>query len=117
MLHGKHIVFCGDFNIAHNEIDLARPKENEKNVGFLRVERDVLDSIHEKGFTDVFRHKNPTKVAYSYWDMKSRARDRNVGWRIDGFYVDNGFMGNIKEVEILENIQGSDHCPVFLKIK
>ncbi len=114
MLHKKHIVFCGDFNIAHNEIDLARPKENEKHVGFLRVERDVLDSIQEKGYIDVFRSLYPSKVAYTYWDMKTRARDRNVGWRIDGFYLNSSFMRNVKDIKILENVQGSDHCPVVL---
>lgn len=117
MLHKKHIVFCGDFNIAHNEIDLARPKENEKHVGFLRQERDLLDALHKEGFIDVFRNKYPDTVAYSWWDMKTRARDRNIGWRIDGFYVDTSFMGNIKDIQVLSNIVGSDHCPVLLSLK
>jgi exodeoxyribonuclease-3 len=117
MLHKKHIVFCGDFNIAHNEIDLARPKENEKHVGFLREERDLLDSIHDLGYMDVFRFMYPEKITYSWWDMKTRARDRGIGWRIDGFYVDNGFMGNIVDVEIMDNVIGSDHCPVVLTLK
>lgn len=116
MLHKKHVVFCGDLNIAHNEIDLARPKENEKNVGFLRQERDLLDKLHTEGFIDVFRDKYPETVAYSWWDMKSRARDRNIGWRIDGFYVDTSFMRNIKDTQVLSNIVGSDHCPVLLTL-
>lgn len=117
MLHKKHIIFCGDFNIAHNEIDLARPKENEKHVGFLREERDLLDSMHNLGYLDVFRVKYPEKVSYSWWDMKTRARDRGIGWRIDGFYTDNGFMRNIVDIKIMDNIMGSDHCPVVLTIK
>ncbi|MES2623461.1 MAG: exodeoxyribonuclease III [Patescibacteria group bacterium] len=117
MLHKKHIVFCGDLNIAHNEIDLARPKENEKHVGFLRQERDLLDKLHTEGYQDVFRHMYPDKVEYSWWDMKTRARDRNIGWRIDGFYVDSSFMGNIKGIEILGSILGSDHCPILLDFK
>lgn len=117
MLHKKHIVFCGDFNIAHNEIDLARPKENEKHVGFLREERDLLDEIHNLGYSDVFRSKYPEKVTYSWWDMKTRARDRGIGWRIDGFYVDTGFMRNIINIEILDQVIGSDHCPVVLTLK
>jgi len=117
MLHKKHVVFCGDFNIAHNEIDLARPKENEKHVGFLREERDLLDQIHTMGYKDVFRVKYPETVIYSWWDMKTRSRDRNIGWRIDGFYVDNGFMRNISDIQILNNVSGSDHCPVVLTLR
>ena len=117
VLHKKHVIFCGDFNIAHNEIDLARPKENEKHVGFLRIERDVLDLIHKIGYKDVFRALYPETVAYSWWDMKTRARDRNIGWRIDGFYVDESFMGNISDIKVLSDIQGSDHCPVLIEIK
>lgn len=101
MLHGKHLVFCGDFNIAHNEIDLARPKQNENHIGFLRQERDLLDILHKAGFIDTFRKLYPEKVAYSWWDVKTRSRDRDIGWRIDGFYVDSSFMGNIIDVEIL----------------
>lgn len=117
MLHKKHLVFCGDLNIAHNEIDLARPKQNENTVGFLRKERDLLDMIHNEGFVDVFRLLYPETVTYSWWDMKTRSRDRNIGWRIDGFYVDMGFMGNIQDVHILTNVMGSDHCPVLLTLK
>ncbi len=116
-LHKKHIVFCGDFNIAHNEIDLARPKQNENTVGFLRKERDILDLVHKEGYQDVFRHIYPETVIYSWWDMKSRARDRDIGWRIDGFYVDSSFMRNIEDTQVLNQILGSDHCPVLLKIK
>lgn len=116
-LHTKHIVFCGDLNIAHNEIDLARPKQNEKTVGFLRKERDLLDILHKEGFIDVFRSKYPETVTYSWWDMKTRSRDRNIGWRIDGFYTSQSFMRNIVNTEILNNIQGSDHCPVLLSTK
>lgn len=117
MLHTKHVVFCGDLNIAHNEIDLARPKQNENTVGFLRKERDLLDMLHNEGFIDVFRLLYPETVTYSWWDMKTRSRDRNIGWRIDGFYTDMGFMRNIQDTQILGEVIGSDHCPVLLALK
>jgi len=113
----RNIIITGDVNTAHKEIDLARPKENEENTGFLPVERAWIDELLEKGYVDTFRHFNPKKIgAYTYWDMKTFARDRNVGWRIDYFFVTKEFLPSIKNSSILDNIFGSDHCPISLEI-
>jgi exodeoxyribonuclease-3 len=84
---GYKVIFCGDMNVAHDEIDLARPKENENSIGFLPVERAWIDDLESNGFIDTFRAAYPEKVKYSWWDMKTRARDRNIGWRIDYVFV------------------------------
>lgn len=113
-----NIIFCGDVNVAHTAIDLARPKENETHVGFLPIERAWVDKVIEHGWIDVFRHFNPDKVgAYTYWDMKTYARERNVGWRIDYFFVTPPLLKKIKSVEILDEILGSDHCPIELVLE
>jgi exodeoxyribonuclease-3 len=109
---GKRVVFCGDINTAHNAIDLARPKENEKHTGFLRIERDWMDLLVSSGFVDTFRALYPNEVAYSYWDQKTRARDRNVGWRIDYVFVSASLRNAVSEACILGDVHGSDHCPV-----
>ena len=112
-----NIIFCGDINTAHQEIDLARPKENENNTGFLPIERQWLDKVVSKNYIDTFRHFHPNeKAAYTYWDMKTFARDRNVGWRIDYFFVTKEFLPKVNKSEILENVFGSDHCPIFLEV-
>lgn len=119
-LHEKHhnIILCGDFNVAHEEIDLARPKENETHVGFLPIERAWMDKLISHGWIDIFRHFYPNKKdIYTYWDMKSFARERNVGWRIDYFFCPKEMIDKIKSIEILDNIFGSDHCPVQLTLK
>ena len=114
---GKKIIFCGDVNTAHEEIDLARPKENEKNTGFLPEEREWLDEVVAHGYMDVFRHFYPAKVgAYTYWDFKTAARDRNVGWRIDYFFVSPDLLPKVKGIKIRSDIYGSDHCPVELTL-
>lgn len=113
----KNIIFCGDVNTAHTEIDLARPKDNETRTGFLPVERDWIDKVISKGYIDIFRHKYPSIVnAYTYWDMKTFARDRNVGWRIDYFFITPELLPKVKGTGILNDIYGSDHCPIFLDI-
>ena len=113
----KNIVFCGDVNTAHTEIDLARPKENETHTGFLPEERAWIDKVLSKGYIDVFRKFYPDRHnAYTYWDMKTFARDRNVGWRIDYFFSTPEFFKKIKNVKINEDVLGSDHCPVTLDI-
>jgi exodeoxyribonuclease III len=112
----KNIIFCGDVNTAHNEIDLARPKANENHTGFLRIERDWIDKIVKKGWIDSFRHLHPKKVQYSWWDMKTFARNRKIGWRIDYFFVSPALELKIKKAEILDQIFGSDHCPVSIDI-
>jgi len=114
---GKSIIFCGDINTAHNEIDIARPKENEKNTGFLRIERDWMDAVVNKGYIDTFRHLHPHAIQYSWWDMKTAARERNVGWRIDYFFTSPDLAQKIKSTKILDTIFGSDHCPITLELK
>ncbi|PIQ68372.1 MAG: exodeoxyribonuclease III [Candidatus Taylorbacteria bacterium CG11_big_fil_rev_8_21_14_0_20_46_11] len=114
---GKSVIFCGDVNTAHSPIDLARPKDNELNTGFLPVERAWVSKVIEKGYTDVFRHFNPEKEeSYTYWDMKTRSRDRNIGWRIDYFFVSQDIISKVKKTEILSDVFGSDHCPILLEI-
>lgn len=115
---GKNVIFTGDVNTAHNAIDLAHPKANENNTGFLRIERDWLDKVVENNFLDIFRTLNPDKKeVYTYWDMKTRARDRNVGWRIDYFFTNKEFFKNIKSFKTLSDYMGSDHCPIMIEIK
>ncbi len=114
----KRVVFCGDVNTAHEAIDLARPKENEKNTGFLPEERAWMDAVVRSGFTDTFRARYPTKTeAYSYWDMKTRARERNVGWRIDYFFVGAEVLSQLTGAGILSDVEGSDHCPIWITLQ
>ncbi|MFA6279026.1 MAG: exodeoxyribonuclease III [Candidatus Paceibacterota bacterium] len=113
----KPVIFCGDVNTAHEEIDLARPKENEENTGFLPQERAWIDEVIGAGYVDSFRHFHPhTKEAYTYWDLITRARDRNVGWRLDYFFVANEFIKHMSKAEIHTEIYGSDHCPISVTI-
>jgi len=111
----RRVIVCGDVNTAHHEIDLARPKENRKVSGFLPQECAWVDKFVAAGFIDSFRHLHPeTRDAYSWWDMKTGARARNVGWRIDYFFVDQGLKSDIQEAAIMSEVMGSDHCPVRL---
>ncbi|MHB8660872.1 MAG: exodeoxyribonuclease III [Minisyncoccota bacterium] len=113
----KPVIFCGDVNTAHEEIDLARPKENEENTGFLPEERAWLDEVISAGYVDSFRHFHPhAKDAYTYWDLFTHARDRNVGWRLDYFFIASELMKRIKKAEIHADIYGSDHCPVSITL-
>ncbi len=113
----KPVIFCGDVNVAHEEIDLARPKENEENTGFLPQERAWADEVINAGYIDSFRHLHPTLAgAYTYWDTITRARDRNVGWRLDYFFIAQEYMGRIKKAEIHPEIFGSDHCPISITV-
>lgn len=114
---GKKLVVCGDVNTAHKEIDLARPKENEKVSGFLPIERQWLDKFFSHGYLDTFRMFNSEPEQYTWWDMQSRARERNVGWRIDYFFVSKNFEKNVKNAFILPEVMGSDHCPVGIEIE
>lgn len=115
---GHPIIFCGDVNTAHEEIDLARPKQNEENTGFLPEERAWIDEVVRHGYIDTFRHFHPTKVsAYSYWDLKTASRERNVGWRIDYFFVSSELSKRLKSAAILPQVYGSDHCPVVLELR
>lgn len=114
---GRKLVVCGDFNTAHNEIDLARPKENEKFSGFLPMEREWMDRFVAHGYVDTFRHFNDEPHQYTWWDMKSRARERNVGWRIDYFFVSDDLLPSVTGAFIMPEVMGSDHCPVGLTLK
>jgi exodeoxyribonuclease III len=113
---GRNIVVCGDVNTAHKEIDLARPKENEKISGFLPVEREWIDRFLSHGYVDTFRSFNQEPENYTWWSYRTRARDRNVGWRLDYFFVNQKFIKNIKSSYILSDVMGSDHCPIGLDI-
>jgi exodeoxyribonuclease-3 len=113
----KIIILCGDLNTAHNEIDLARPKENENSSGFLIEERELLDEYVNMGFIDSFRYMHPEKVAYSWWDYKTRARERDVGWRIDYFFISQKGANRLQDAFILKDVYGSDHCPVGITLK
>ena len=113
----KKIVICGDVNTAHKEIDLARPKANEKTSGFLPEEREWIDTLLKTGFIDTLRVFNQKPEQYTWWDMMTRARDRNVGWRIDYFFVSDNLKDNLKNAFILPDIMGSDHCPVGIELK
>lgn len=114
---GKGVIICGDVNTAHKEIDLARPKENSKISGFLDIEREWIDTLIDAGFKDSFRMFTSEGGYYSWWDLKSGARERNVGWRIDYFFVSENIAGRVKSASILSHIEGSDHCPVELEIE
>lgn len=114
---GRKIVVCGDFNTAHREIDLARPKENSKVSGFLPEERAWMDEFVAAGFVDAFRLFHPEPGHYTWWDLKTRARERNVGWRIDYFFVSENLAGQVEDCFILPEVRGSDHCPVGLRLR
>jgi exodeoxyribonuclease-3 len=113
---GKEVIVCGDVNTAHNEIDLARPKENVNTSGFLRIERDWMDKFEAYGYIDTFRKLHPEEEKYSWWSYRTAARERNVGWRLDYFYISPGLLEKVKRAEILTQVEGSDHCPVLLEI-
>jgi exodeoxyribonuclease-3 len=112
------IIFTGDVNTAHNEIDLARPKENEDSTGFLPIERTWLDKVVKNDWVDIFRNIYPDKKdVYTYWDQKTRARDRNVGWRIDYFFINKNFIEKVKSFKTLSDYYGSDHCPILIDVE
>jgi exodeoxyribonuclease-3 len=114
----KHVIFCGDLNVAHTEIDLANPKENEGEHGFTKEEREGLDQVIKAGFVDTFRHFHPDKSSqYTWWTPWRNARERNIGWRIDYFFADKEFLPKIKTSSILPDVLGSDHCPILLETK
>jgi exodeoxyribonuclease-3 len=115
---GSSIILCGDVNIAHNEIDLANPKANQKNSGFLPIERAWMDKVMGCGYVDTYRHLYPeVEGAYSWWTMRGTARQKNVGWRIDYFVVSEDLVPNLRDATIHPHIEGSDHCPVGLEIE
>lgn len=115
---GKPVIFCGDLNVAHNEIDLARPQGNRKNPGFSDEERAAFTKLLDSGYHDTFRHLYPDKAeAYSWWSYRANARANNVGWRIDYFGISGKLLGRMKDAAILPHVTGSDHCPVSLILR
>ena len=113
----KSVIFCGDLNVCHREIDLARPKQNRRNAGFSDEERAGFDNIVDAGFTDTFRHFYPDLTdAYSWWSYRAGARGKNIGWRLDYFCVSSSIIGKITQAKILSDVLGSDHCPVLIEI-
>jgi exodeoxyribonuclease-3 len=115
---GKNVVLCGDFNIAHKDIDLARPKQNRDNPGFYPEECAFMDRFESGGYVDTFRNLHPgVEDQYSWWSYRGRARENNVGWRLDYHWVNEAFVSRIKKAAIHSDIMGSDHCPVSITIK
>jgi len=112
----KPVIMCGDLNVAHNEIDLKNPGPNRGNAGFSDEERDAFTKLLNEGFVDSYRYMYPDKVEYSWWSYRMKARERNVGWRIDYFVVSDRIKEKINEVSIRTDVFGSDHCPVILDI-
>ncbi len=114
----KPVVSCGDFNVAHTEIDLARPKNNyNKSAGFMQEEIDGMDRYSDNGLVDTFRAFYPEDIKYSWWSYRAGAREKNIGWRIDYFLVSEDFLPQIEDATILNDVFGSDHCPVALSLK
>ena len=112
----KPVIYTGDLNVAHNEIDLKNPDENHFSPGFSDEERGKFSKLLDSGFADSFRELYPEEVKYSWWSYRTKARERNVGWRIDYFVVSKRFMKNVKDAIIYDEIEGSDHCPIGLII-
>jgi len=113
----KPVIYCGDLNVAHEEIDLKNPQTNHQSAGFSDEERGKMTALLQSGFADTFRTLHPDTVKYSWWSYMYKAREKNVGWRIDYFIVSERLMPLVEEAEILTDIMGSDHCPVSLTLK
>ena len=112
----KPIIYAGDLNVAHNEIDIKNPKGNERNAGFTIEERNAFTNLLSNGYTDIYRHLNPTTVKYSWWSYRFNARANNAGWRIDYFVLSNRLVDKVISTDILNDVYGSDHCPIVLEI-
>ena len=113
----KPLIIAGDFNVAHKPIDLKNDKANyNKTAGYTQIEIDGMSSMINAGFVDVFRHLHPNQIAYTYWSYRFKARERNIGWRIDYFLISSMLKNNIKTTSILSDYYGSDHCPIHLEI-
>ncbi len=113
---GFSIIFMGDLNTAHNEIDIKNPKANENRSGFLKIEREILDEICQNGFIDTFRFLYPKLQKFSWWSYKFKAREKNIGWRIDYIFISEDLKDRLKDAFIMDEILGSDHCPVGIEI-
>lgn len=116
VMDGKKLLICGDYNTAHTEQDIKNAKANEKNSGFLKIEREWIDKYIQNGYTDTYRFLNPDKVKYSWWSYRFNARERNTGWRIDYHFVSNNLLDKVKDAEILNDVMGSDHCPIMVEL-
>lgn len=114
--YGDNVIICGDLNVAHEEIDLARPKQNKKNAGFTPREREFLERFLSLGLVDAYRKKYPDRQEFTWWGNFHNARARNIGWRIDYFLLKQKLFKKLKNVEILSEITGSDHCPVLIEL-
>ena len=112
----KSVVYCGDLNVAHNEIDIKNPKANEKNAGFSKEEREKMTELLDAGFVDTFRYLYPNKIEYSWWSYRFQARQKNIGWRLDYFIVSSDLKPNLKNSSILTDVLGSDHAPIVLEL-
>ena len=113
----KPVITCGDFNAAHEEIDIARPNNNHHSAGFTDEERQGITKLINAGFIDTFRALNPDAVRYTWWSHWGQARANNVGWRIDYFFISETLKKNLKSAEIYENVMGSDHCPISIELE
>ena len=114
----KPVIFCGDLNVAHHEIDIARPDQNRRSAGFSDEERESFSETLGSGFTDSFRHLHPdTAEAYSWWSYRAQARQRNIGWRIDYVGISDALIPRLESASIYPEIHGSDHCPVGIVFK
>jgi exodeoxyribonuclease-3 len=115
---GQAVVFCGDVNTAHREIDLARPRENQNTSGFLPEERAWIDRVIEAGYVDTFRHFHPDLTGgFTWWSMPTQARERNIGWRLDYFFVAREVLHRVRDAFILPDVTGSDHCPAGMRLR
>ena len=114
---GERLVICGDYNTAHKEIDLSHPKENTTTSGFLPEEREWMDRLTSRGFVDTFRSFHEDGGHYTWWDLRTRARERNIGWRLDYFFVSDNLQDAVVDAAILSDVEGSDHCPVSLTLR
>ncbi|MFW6287817.1 MAG: exodeoxyribonuclease III [bacterium] len=114
---GHELIIFGDYNTAHHEIDLKNPKANEDTSGFLPIERAWLDKLEDHGYIDTYRYFYPEEETYSWWSYRTRARERNAGWRIDYHFITEGLESKLKDADILTDVMGSDHCPVVIELE
>lgn len=113
----KPVIFCGDLNVCHKEIDIANPKTNLRSAGFTIEEREKFSRLLENGYIDTYRYQNPNKVIYTWWSYFANARERNIGWRLDYFVISKKLLPQMGEAIIYNGVMGSDHCPIGLELK
>ena len=113
----KNVIYCGDLNVSHKEIDIKNPASNRRNAGFTDEERNKMTELLDSGFIDTFRYLHPDEVRYTWWSHWGKARENNVGWRIDYFFISKSLKGKLKSASIYEDIMGSDHCPIAIELE